>query len=106
MVRTSGGKISQTIFIGKEAHFFLSREQSRQRGFKPLPKEAEDRTWAKMYKPVNGMRMVDDNSYGGGDGTRNGKWWGWKVETIKAMLDEAGLPYEEGEPIEYIEVYI
>lgn len=105
-MKPSVAKVSKTIFIGKEAHLFLSREQRKQRGCKPLPDEVEEKAWNRMYKNKNGMKMVDDNSYGGGDGTYRGKWWGWNVDTIKAMLNEANLPYIEGEPIEYFEVYL
>lgn len=104
-MKTSTAKVSQTIFVGKEAYLYLDKIQREQRGCKPLPKDRQEILWARVKDEKN-LRLVDDNSFGGGDGTYHGKWWTWKVETIKAMLDEANLPYIEGKPIEYFEVYL
>ncbi len=95
---------SQTILINREAHEYLAELQRVQRGGKPLTPEAKDRQWNRIrkYKDTD-MRQVDDNTYGGGDGTYNGRWWSWSVDTIKKMLDEAGLDYEAAEDVTWID---
>lgn len=98
--------VTETIYIGRDAYMFLDREQRKQRGCKPISKESEDRLWKRIMKDKQGRCLVDDNSFGGGDGTYYGKWWSWSVSTIKNMLDEAGFTYEPGKPMEYINVII
>ena len=98
--------ISETIMIGKEAYMYLDRESRKQRGCKALSLEWEDRLWKRVLRCRSNAKgekvRVDDNSFGGGDGTYNGRWWVWKVQTLKEMLDEAGLKYEEGEDVRYV----
>ena len=94
---------SKSIFIGKEAHFFLDEESRKQRGCKCLSKEAKEKQWMRIPK-VDGLRNVIDDTYGGGDGTYHGKWTSWSVEDIKRMLNEAGLSYVEGPEVEYIDI--
>lgn len=95
---------SATILIGRDAHEYLEAICREQRGCKPLSAEQKDRQWDRILKfKDTGMRQVYDDTYGGGDGTYWGKWWSWSVETIKTMLDEANLPYEESEPITWID---
>lgn len=96
---------SKSIFIGKEAHFYLDRESRKQRGCKPITGEAEERIWNRIPK-VDGLRQVTDDSYGGGDGTYYGRWTRWSVEDVKKMLDEAGFSYAEGPEVEYISISI
>ena len=93
---------SQTILIGREAHEYLNEIMREQRGCKPLNQEQKDKLWSRIRKSMTDKRQVDDDSYGGGDGTYWGEWWGWSVDTIKSMLDEAGFEYEKGEPVTWI----
>ena len=96
---------TKTIWIDREAYFFLKRLSREQRGCQPLTQEVEDRLWNRVRK-TGELYQCDDNSFGGGDGTYHGRWWSWSVDTIKSLLDEAGLSYTEGEDVEYISVYI
>lgn len=96
---------SETIMIGREAYFFLREEERKQRGCKPLTPESEERIWNRITKR-DGLYQCTNDSFGGGDGTYNGRWWSWPVATVKKMLDEAGLEYQEGETVEFIRVYI
>lgn len=54
------------------------------------------------------MIILDDQSMGGGDGTYYGKWNSWSCADLKNILRDAGLSWEELEPVErdQIDVYI
>lgn len=97
---------SETIWIGKDAYMYLDREERRQRGCRTLTAEAENAMWERITtrrgtNAKDGMIRVNDDSFGGGDGTYNGKWWGWNIPTVKQMLDDAGFTYRTGEKITY-----
>lgn len=94
---------SETILVDRDAYFYLRNIMREQRGCVKLTTEQDDRIWAKaVARGKAGKAMLDDLSMGGGDGTYNGKWWSWSVETMKNMLDAAGYHYEESEPFYYI----
>ena len=83
------------IWVTKEAYFYLRNEMRKQRGFKPLTKEQKEKMI--IYITKNGMSnkiRLDHNSLGGGDGTKDGRWWGWNVVTLKSMLKKAGYSFE------------
>lgn len=83
------------IWVTKEAYFFLKNEMRKQRGFKPLTKKQKERILIHITK--NGMSnkiRLNHNSLGGGDGTKDGRWWGWNVATLKKLLKKAGYSYE------------
>lgn len=94
---------TKTIIVDREAYFFLDRKQRQERGGRPLTTEAEDRFWERfVQKDKNNLVELTDLSFGGGDGTHDGKWWPWNVDTLKKMLSEAGLSFKEGPDTEYI----
>lgn len=100
-------KTSKTIWIGKKAYFFLEAEGRKQRGCKPLSKEQKEKIWRRIkglstFK--NGQYQITDNHFGGGDGTYNGKWWDWSIDTVIEMLEENGFKYRVGRKQEYIKV--
>lgn len=83
------------IWVTKEAYFYLRNQMRKQRGFKPLTKKQKERILIHITK--NGMSnkiRLDHNSLGGGDGTKDGRWWGWNVVTLKKLLKKAGYSYE------------
>lgn len=83
------------IWVTKEAYLYLRDEMRKQRGFKPLTKEQKERMIIHITK--NGMSnkiRLNHNSLGGGDGTKDGRWWGWNVVTLKKLLKKAGYSYE------------
>ena len=98
----------QTIWVSKEAYFYLNRIESEQRGCKPMTARQEEKYWNRIpdIKKRENLIQLDDNSLGGGDGTYNGRWWSWNVDTLKTMLDKAGFEYEDGKEIEYAPVYL
>lgn len=85
----------QTILIDRDAYFYLANKSRVERGFPPLTKEQEERNWSHQPK-WDGRTKVSDNSFGGGDGTRDGKWCGWSVDKLKAMLTVGGYGYDDG----------
>lgn len=96
----------ETILIGREAHEYLADKQRKERGFNDLSQEVKDKRWRRMTMHTHypDKRIVTNDSYGGGDGMKNGKWWSWSLTDIKKMLDEAGYSYEQGEEEEYFNV--
>ena len=96
-------RTTDVIAIDKNAYFYLNRIQRSQRGCKPLTQEQEDKYWLKLRRKGNdNLVEVDDNSFGGGDGTYYGKWWSWSVKTLRKMLSDGGYTWEERGTIQYI----
>lgn len=97
---------SDVIGVNKEAYIYLQNIQRVQRGCQPWTPEQQDKMWRRCYKTKDGLKEIDDESLGGGDGTRNGRWWSWDVETIRGMLKDAGYNWVEYGTRESIEVSI
>ena len=103
MTITNERKVSKTIWIGKKAYFYLDAEERKQRGCKPLTKEQTNSHWKRIKNSPrfkNGQYRVENGSFGGGDGTYNGRWWEWSVDTVCTMLDEGGFKYRVGKTID------
>ena len=95
---------SKTILVPFETWAFLRRRMSVERSGRTLDDEAVARMWRRCHK-VNGDRVqLDKNSLGGVNAS--GKWYEWSVEEMVAMIEAEGLPFEPGDEIEYIEVYL
>ena len=100
-------RVSKSIWIEKDAYMYLDRESRKQRGCKKMSAEAEERLWNRVCRHGELDKVqATDNSFGGGDGTYDGRWWLWSVDTLMKMLDEAGLPYDEGKEVKYISLSI
>lgn len=95
-------KYSDVIGVTREAYFYLHRRQIRERGFNPFSVEQEEKHWNKLPKNASGLRELTDCTLGGGDGTRNGKWWSWSVNELRDMLREGGYTWIEIGTMEYI----
>lgn len=94
---------SKSIKIGKEAYRYLNSIQREQRGCKALSDEQFDNLWHRATKfGEQDFYIATNDSFGGGDGTYNGKWTDWDVDKLKEMLDAQGLPYEDGEDVERV----
>jgi len=90
-------KVSQTIKVDRNGYFYLRRIERKERGCKPLTEEAEERIWQMITKHGELQEVeLDNDSMGGGDGTYWGQWWPWSVQTLKEMLDAAGIRYTDG----------
>jgi len=107
--RTGGNdmavRTTEIIGVTREAYMYLRRIQRAQRGCEPLTEQQEDRLWRRCYKKGE-LKVLDDNSLGGGDGTYNGRWTSWNVETLRQMLQEGGYTWTELGTQEYITVCI
>lgn len=98
--------VSKSIWIGRDAYMYLSREMRRQRGCKPLNEKQEDKRWKDVIRWGRDEKVrVDDDSFGGGDGTYEGRWWPWSVDTLKRMLTDAGYAYEDGEEVRSFSIF-
>lgn len=83
----------KTIWIGKDAYFFLYNAQRKTAGCAPLTEPQKDRIWSR--KPSrDDMVQVSDESFCVPLPT--GGWTEWSTETLKKMLSEAGFEYEDG----------
>lgn len=92
------------IGVDKEAYQYLNRISRTQRGCKPLNEQQEERIWNRSIKNKDGVVELDNNSLGGGDGTYNGKWWTWSVDTLRKMLSDGGFSWIEYGERENIEI--
>ena len=94
----------ETIYIPKEAYFKLRNRQRVERGCKIMSEESLERMWQRIHpsRKDGDYIRVDDDSLGGGDGTRYGKWVRWDIPTLKRMVEELGYTWKPGEEIEVI----
>lgn len=93
--------------MGRKHISSLEEKKENKEGGKPLTEKQEENVWRKIKASPNfrnGQYQIDDNSFGGGDGTYNGRWWAWSIDYIMKMLDENGLSYRKGHVIEYIDL--
>lgn len=97
---------SEVIGVNKEAYFYLKRIGRAQRGCDPLSTEIEEKIWKRCHKNKDGLKELDNDSLGGGDGTYDGKWWSWDVSTLRQMLNEGGFTWVEYGERESIAVFI
>lgn len=95
-------QVTEVIAVNKEAYLFLERISRQQRGCKPLTEAQEDRFWDRCCKNKEGLKELDNDSIGGGDGNYYGKWWSWSVRQLRNMLSEAGFTWKECGTREYI----
>ena len=67
------------------------------------------RSYEDWYKE-KGKTLIDGDLGGAIGDPKNsyeeGRWTSWSVADMKRLLDEAGLPYEDGDPVESINIYI
>lgn len=97
---------SDVIGVSKDAYFYLRRIMREQRGCKPLTEEQEGISWERTTTNKDGLKELDNNSMGGGDGTYYGKWTSWNVDTLRQMLKDGGFTWVEYGERESIEIYL
>ena len=83
----------KTIWIGKEAYFYLFNVKLKTEGCAPLTERQKERIWDRKPSQDN-MVQVDDDSFAVQKPT--GGWIAWSTETLKEMLTEAGFEFEDG----------
>lgn len=62
-----------------------------------------------FFAIYDGMKQIGDYDFGGATGNyekswEEHRWTRWSCEDMKRYLDEAGLPWKEGEQVERISV--
>ena len=104
-------KTLNRIAVNKEAFLYLDSLMRKERGCKPLNDQAKDMFWKRVMqcsasRTPEGLKILDDESMGGGDGTYYGKWTNWTCEDLKKLLAEAGHEWKElgSIEVEYINV--
>lgn len=101
---------SNSILVPLESWMFLQKKGYRERIGKELSEKAiqlRERSFERNAH--NGKRQLINGDLGGCRGPvenawEEGRWTSWSIEDMKKMLDEAGLPWEDGEEVEYIAV--
>lgn len=83
----------KTIWIGKDAYFFLYNAQRKTAGCEPFTEPQKDRIWSLKSSPDD-MVQVSDETFCVPLPT--GWWTEWSTETLKKMLSEAGFEYKDG----------
>lgn len=104
----------KSIAVPFESWFFLKKEEYRQRS--EHGRQLTEKRWKDVFysvadkKGVSGaVKYIKSGDFGGCNGSpvhawEEHRWTYWTLDEIKAMLDKAGLPYSEGEDIEYFDV--
>ena len=98
-----------TIKLTFDSYYYLRNKQHEERSEsgRALNKETIKRQFDSNHP--NGYFLATNGSFGGCKGSpvnawEQGRWTSWKLEQLKEMLDNAGLPWEDGEEIETIEI--
>ena len=98
---------ANTILVPLESYLYLQEKQHTERSasYKQFD---DDRVKRAFYKhSYNGFYQLYDNDLGGCIGEpfrafEEGRWTSWSCEDMKQILDNAGLPYKDGEQEEII----
>ena len=100
----------RTLIVPLESVLYLSEECRRQRVGDHLSDKAKIMIEKNFLKHKDGYQVFD-GSFGGAVGDpknsyEEGRWTSWSIDTVKEMLDKQGLPYQDGEDIDTIDVNI
>ncbi len=109
MMRTRKAK---TILLPWESYLYLQQKGRNERcgDWKTEKQIAKLKANFEEFS-YNGYKRLLDGDLGGcvGDwknGYEEGRWTSWSCEDMKRILDEAGLPYKDGEDTECVDVSI
>lgn len=103
---------SATILVPFESWMFLQKKGHEERGGKPYSDRAIERlTRSFQDNSYQGYKQLMNGDLGGCKGNPENaweerRWTSWSVDDMKKILDEAGLPWKDGEEAEYIAVSI
>ena len=101
---------ASTILLPWESYLFLQQKMRSERcGDRKTEKQVERLKINFDRLARNGYKQLMDGDLGGCHGPienafEQGRWTSWSCEDMKRILDEAGLPYKDGEETEYISV--
>ena len=99
---------SPTILLPYESWIFLQEKSYLERIGKPYSERQKNRMKALFQiHSYNGKKELKDGDLGGCKGKpehawEEGRWTSWSCNDMKRTLSSAGLPYEDGNEVEYI----
>lgn len=99
---------SSTILVPLESFLYLQDKQRFERSGKHCSEQNIERLKYNFETfSYNGYKQIMNGDLGGCKGEPENaweerRWTSWSVEDIKKILDEASLPWKEGEEQEYI----
>jgi len=101
---------SPTVLVPLESYLFLQDKGRFERCGKHFNEAMIQRLTENFNRhSYKGRKQIMNDDLGGCIGKpekawEEGRWTSWSVENVKKILDEVGLPWEEGVETEYIEV--
>lgn len=103
---------SPTLLVPFESWMFLQRKGYQERSGKPHSEKGIERLRRNFQEhSYQGYKQLMNGDLGGCNGDPENaweehRWTSWSVDDMKKILDEAGLPWKDGEEAEYISVSI
>lgn len=100
---------AKSILVPLESYLYLNRKRREERDTSGKPLN-EERVVVNFNRFAHGgYKRLMDGDYGGcigkaENGYKEGRWTSWSCEDMKRILTEAGLPYKDGEDVEYIQL--
>lgn len=106
-------RMTNTMLVTWDSWVYLQNKMHEERSVtgKPLSEKSIARLRRGFeVSSRNGWRQICDYDFGGCNGSpvnawEERRWTSWSVEDMARILDDAGLPHKESDPIEVIDVY-
>lgn len=102
---------AHTILVSWESWLYLEEKSYVERSGKKHTEYSLERMKRefKRFAYYDGMKQLKDGDFGGAIGKPENSWeerrWtSWTCEDMKRILDDAGLPWKQGEDTTYIAV--
>ena len=99
----------KSIVIPLESRLYLEDQLHLQRGGKHTSPITIERLTFQAERDNNKFILTSGDLGGAIGDPKNsyeeGRWTSWSVDEMKEMLDKAGLPYKDGDPVEEISIY-
>lgn len=99
---------SPTVLVPLESFLFLQDKQCFERSGKHSSEKNIERHKRNFEEfSYDGYKQIMNGDLGGCKGSPENaweerRWTSWSVEDVKRILDEASLPWKDGEEVEYI----
>lgn len=99
---------ANTILVTWESYLYLQEKEYLERWGKRRNEKQIQRLRNNFDSfAYNGYKQLMDGDLGGCNGHwenawEERRWTSWSCEDMKRILNEAGLPYKDGKPTEYI----
>ena len=101
--------IAKSILVPLESYIYLNNKRHEERSTSGKPLNEERLVVNFNRNAYGGYKRLMDGDYGGcvgkpENGYKEGRWTSWSCDDMKRILDKAGLPYKNGEDVEYIQL--